>query len=609
MAIEEEILPYWQWLLQFGDGQWGALWQFLGFVLLLALVALLVGYLVAAIRHGPMAGGDLTYKVMTRGLRELPDLSLRRVWALSRLAIHESIRGRVIVAFVVFAVILLFAGWFLDAQSNEPAKLYLSFVLTATTYLVIALSLLISVFSLPGDIKSRTIYTIVTKPVRSGEIVLGRIIGFSIVGTCILGVMGVSSYFFVVRALNHTHEVEVDSLTEIAGPDGPIGRGGRTTNNMYHRHDVTIYNDGAGETATQLNHWHPIEVVEENGQEKFVVGSPRGMLQARVAHYGKLRFLDRAGKEAPRGISVGNEWSYRSYIEGGTPAAAIWTFDNVTPAAYPEGLPLELTIRVFRSYKADIESGILGGLVIANPDKDENDPTRATDIRTFTAQDFHVDRQFIPRDLTAPDGTELDLFEDLVTEDGRVEVRLLCLDRAQYFGMAQADLYLRAADGNFEWNFVKGHLSIWVQMVMVICLGVLFSTFLSGPVAMIATMSAIVLGFFTGFILDVALGNVEGGGPIESMIRLVTQKNVTVDLEEGVTTSIVKQIDSVMMFFMEQSALLLPDFRSYSTVSNVAYGFNISADLVAQNLTACLAYVLAAFVAGYFFFRIREVAK
>ena len=29
------------------------------------------------------------------------------------------------------------------------------------------------------------------------------------------------------------------------------------------------------------------------------------------------------------GISVGNEWTYRSFIDGNTPATAIWTFDNI----------------------------------------------------------------------------------------------------------------------------------------------------------------------------------------------------------------------------------------------------------------------------------------
>ena len=69
----------------------------------------------------------------------------------------------------------------------------------------------ISAFSLPEDIKSKTIYTIVTKPVRATEIVLGRMIGFVAVGTVMLMPMGLVSFIFVDRGLNHRHyDLEVD---------------------------------------------------------------------------------------------------------------------------------------------------------------------------------------------------------------------------------------------------------------------------------------------------------------------------------------------------------------------------------------------------------------
>ena len=51
---------------------------------------------------------------------------------------------------------------------------------------VLALALFLGVFSLPNDIQNRTIFTIVTKPVRPLEIVLGRILGFGAIGTLLL---------------------------------------------------------------------------------------------------------------------------------------------------------------------------------------------------------------------------------------------------------------------------------------------------------------------------------------------------------------------------------------------------------------------------------------
>ena len=57
-------------------------------------------------------------------------------------------------------------------------------------------------------------------------------------------------------------------------------------------------------------------------------------------------------------------------------------------------------------------------------------------------------------------------------------------------------------------------------MVIVIAIGVAASTLLSGPVAMLLTVSFIVLGFFRPFFVDVAQGPQYGGGPIESFLSV-----------------------------------------------------------------------------------------
>ena len=88
---------------------------------------------------------------------DLVQISPRRIWALARLAIQEANRRRVWVALVAFAVILMFAGWFLDPTTPAPGPLYLTFVMSWTTYLVVLMAVFISAFSLPADIKNRTI--------------------------------------------------------------------------------------------------------------------------------------------------------------------------------------------------------------------------------------------------------------------------------------------------------------------------------------------------------------------------------------------------------------------------------------------------------------------
>ena len=160
---------------------------------------------------------------------DIAGISPRRVWALARLAVQESIRRRVIVVFAVFILILLFAGWYLDRESIDPARLYLDFVLTATAYLVLLLALFLSSMSLPADFKSHTIYTVVTKPVRASEVVLGRIVGFTAITTFLLIVMGAISYVFVQRGLAHTHQLSSADLRPIEGAAPGIRPGCRAS--------------------------------------------------------------------------------------------------------------------------------------------------------------------------------------------------------------------------------------------------------------------------------------------------------------------------------------------------------------------------------------------
>ncbi len=158
-------------------------------------------------------------------------------------------------------------------------------------------------------------------------------------------------------------------------------------------------------------------------------------------------------------------------------------------------------------------------------------------------------------------------------------------------------------------NFLKGYLSIWLQLLLVTCFGVTFSTFLKGPVAMLATMAAIVLGFFVETIRGVSTGTSEGGGPIESLIRILTQQNVMTDVEvNSVVMKVVKVFDSIMMAFMHSLTFVLPNYRVFDTSNFVSSGYDIYGALVAQHVMMALVYFFAVTLVGYFFLKTREIA-
>jgi hypothetical protein len=471
------------------------------------------------------------------------------------------------------------------------------------------MALFLSTFSLPNDIKTRTIYTIVTKPVRPLEIVLGRVIGFTIVGSLMLIAMCGISYMFVIRGLDHRHEVdEIARITETPA-EGSVVWSGTTTIDDHHRHQIRVFQDGLGETDQVMGHKHRVRRLGEGDGAEYEISAPEGMLQARVPHYGYLRFLDRSG-QVGEGINVGYEWGYRGYIEGGTLSAAIWLFENVTPERYPEGLDLDLNLRVLRSYMGDIERGILGSITIKNPN-----PSARLDGEPipFVAREFAIDRHFIPRSLKAIDKNDgsvhdVDLFEDL-TDDGRVEIWIQCSEQGQYFGMADPDVYILDADGQFWLNFIKGFVGIWLQMLLVNTFGIMFSTFLNGAVSMLATLATIAIALFRGFIIGLFSGELQGGGPVEATIRVLKQANLTLELEIGsISMFIVQSIDIAFLSFLRALASFLPDYFRFSTAEFVASGYNISSNLLAQHVLITLGYVLVVSMVAYFFLKTRELA-
>ncbi|MEM8734552.1 MAG: ABC transporter permease [Planctomycetota bacterium] len=603
MRIEEsQMWGYFEWLIvKFG------LLQGLLVAVSLAALGFIACYLVSMARYGPGEGFYHVTRVIYDLLaRDIPGTSFSRVYALAKLAFQEAIRRRVLVLMAVFIVGLLFAGWFLDPDTTNIARLYISFVMTGTSYLVLLLGLFLSTFSLPADIKSKTIQTIATKPVRPTEIVLGRILGFTAVGTLLLVLMGVLSYFFVTRGIVHTHTV---------GDLSPDGVTGSTSYDSSHSHEFMMVDEGdgtfsVGTTDEIKEHKHVVTAKEVNGETIYEIGEPEGLLDARIPVFGELTIYDRQGNPSKSGLNVGYESEYQTYIEGNSQMSAVWRFENVTASRFGDGseLPIELTLKAFRTFKGDIVTGVQGEIILQN-----SDGTIESERIPFIVREFEVDQQKIERKVAGFENgeprDELDIFDD-IAKDGILEIKIRCTDPAQYFGMAVADCYLRAGDANFGWNMFKGFLGIWMQMVLIICVGVMFSTFLSGPVAMVATMTCLVLGFFGSFALEVARGDNPGGGPIESTIKTLNQSGAMVDLDLGnqALESIIKGADTGIMYSLVTLVQAIPSFGQFNTADFVAYGFNINSDLVFRHLTMTFCYFLLTGVIAYFFLKTRELA-
>jgi len=106
---------------------------------------------------------------------------ISRVWAISKNIFCEGIRQRVLMLAVVFAIALVFLSVFLGPFSlGEISKIIRDFGLAVSSLLAIFIIITIGAAILYRDIERRTIYTIITRPIKTNEIILGKFIGLSL---------------------------------------------------------------------------------------------------------------------------------------------------------------------------------------------------------------------------------------------------------------------------------------------------------------------------------------------------------------------------------------------------------------------------------------------
>ena len=504
------------WLIVFGS--------FIGMVLAVALLT--------SLGVARLAGPRAVCNRVRDGAVDLSRLSCTRIWALAMLTWKEAIRRKALMVFVIFAALFMFAGWFLSDTNARPdlqAKVHISFVLTAVTWLVMPVVLLLSCWGLPEDIKARSLHTVVTKPARRSEIVIGRMLGFVLVGTLVLVIMSAVGYVWIERQME----------------EEPI---------------------------------------------------------CRVPVYGSLSFLDREGKSADKGINVGDIWEFRSYIEGATKSSAIWEFEGMGPDSLDKDgtLKLESRFEAFRTHKGVMGEGLLCRLSVEKGDL-------RVPLETYPVREFSQNIIEIPRKLHHED-KDYDLIDDLV-EGGKLHVTVQCLDAGQYLGMARPDLFVRMPDQGFATGYSKAVFGIWLMLVLVVVLSVSASCFAKGPVATLLTGSFIVIGLGFRELMDkIVAGLFEGGGPLESIYRIIHHMNPKVELPDTIAMSAMESIDSVWNHTLWVVQSIIPDFSVYRVAPYLANGFDVPwLTALLPSLLVTLAYLIPCLLIGYYSLSLREL--
>ena len=623
-------------------------------------------YFATSMRYGATyAGLTVLAWYAWRVLREACHVKFRRIYSIAWHTIVESYRRMWApwAVLAMFALVLAFINWFLGrSRTAELGPMYVSTLALVTSLLLTIMVMFLSPISIPNDIRFQTIYTVVSKPVRRLELIWGRLLGYMVMVTAILLVMGFFSLIYVENTVNG----RIRSTQEAAKAAEDAGR-----TNEARRLREDVY-----QLATRRS--------------------------ARVPLYGSLTFKDSYGRQTRKGIDVGMEQVTRSHIEGATPSKATWFFGVVPDPDRPQfaldrRIPVEDMLRPgsieavedryyrTRFDQASLQREIQGGQLKGNEMRKANERVRAMDgqIRALetevnalksretelarAAEDlrkagktkeagqkraelqamhsdpvpiemvFNVFRTtkgeevgeavqaslVVTNPMRADVVPSRDLFpvheyytirrtfpaKVLVGCMGSLVVEVQCLTPNQFLGMANDDLFILAKRGDFRGNYIRGLFGVWLQALVVTAVGLFASTFLSWPVALLLTLAFYVGGQVAiGFIDQLSQGQVSGGGPFESLIRLLTHQNLQSDLDPTGGVLVAKTFDRFMAPILGCLIYVVPNLTALDVSNTVASGFAVSGSTLWEHFLLGLGYALPFTVAAYFILKRREVA-
>jgi PDZ domain len=607
-----------------------------GFIVILVFIVTTVA---AVASMGPR-GFLAVLRQLFEGFRDVADLSIRRIWAIATLTFKEAIRRKALLVFVIFAVLFMFGSWFLtsaDEKADIQIERHVVFVFTAVSWLVLPVVLMLACWGIPEDIKARSLHTVVTKPARRIEVVLGRMLGFSLIATLIVGVMGTVGFFWIDRQIPQSIHDRLVCKVPIYGKLSFLDRQGEPTKSGINVGDVWTFrsyiegstkasaiwdfdriNETVLRTPTDLGieTETPDEALVQKlklqpGQgvvvTKVVATSPAGSSGLR-AHDVILTFKDKPIGQpsdlaaATQGLALGETYPITINRDG---------TQEVLQLPWQEFLALQTGFEAFRTHKGIINSGLLCELTLVNPDSKLRVPLPPFEVAEYRGDGNQTP---IPRtihyyDSEKKESKTADLLTDLVS-NGSLRVEARCLNQEQFLGMARPDLFIRMTDRPFFVGFFKAISGVWMEAIIVVMIGVAASCFLKGPIATLLTFAVLIVGQgFREMIEKIVTGQSLGGGPIESIYRMVTHMNQTVSLELSKPVEhVIKATDLGVengLWLVQQT---FPNLTYFNMSPYVAKGFDVdfhAAILPAVAVT--VAFLVPCVLLGYYALKLREL--
>ena len=371
---------------------------------------------------------------------------MRSIWAVAKNTVKQALRMKIAVVFIILLLVLLpVIGITTTGDETLKGRLqtFVSYGLSLTGLLLCLLTIIVSVYTVTSDIKYRQIYTVITKPIRRFQFLLGKLLGIILLDVALLVLFSSFIYIFAMY----------------------MPKFFRATEDEIVRADNEFYTARAALTFPEVD-------VSQEVEAKYKELEESGRLPTDYSREQVIAELTAQAKLKQRAADVGQ--------------ALIWEFDNIKP----------LTKSMFIRFKYDVavtppDMQIYGRWYAGDPGYVKTGEQPSTEpfekILKHSVDTFH----------------EIEFPASVVPEDGHLAIAFmnLPLNRTSITFPPDGLAILYKAD-TFTANFIRAVLLIFFRLIFLACLGILTSTFVSFPVAILVCLVLFSTAAVSNFVIE-----------------------------------------------------------------------------------------------------------
>ena len=379
---------------------------------------------------------------------------MRSIWAVAVNTIKQALRMKIAVVFIILLLILLSTmGATMTGDGTLKGRLqsFISYGLSLTSFLLCLLTIVVSIYSLTSDLEQRQIYTVLTKPVRRWQLLFGKLLGVILLDVVLLILFSGIIYTIAIYTPKFSG-ADDDELAQ--------------ANNEFFTARAGLRPAEIDVTAEARDIY---DKLARSGQ------LPTNASGNKIPREDYIETLTTRLKLSKRAAGVGGE--------------LLWEFNNVKP--------LDPNQSLFVRFKYDVSVNppdlhVYGRWVVG----DDRQVRYGTGIKTPI---YNFDRKDLIRTFY-----EIEVPADAVAEDGYLAVGFLNipLNSTVVIFPPKGGLEMLYKADTFTANFIRAVFLILFRLIFFACLGILASSFLSFPVAILLCLAVFFTGTISNFVIE-----------------------------------------------------------------------------------------------------------